>query len=229
MTTENEGPGHWPRSSSPALTKHSADRHHTIQPSSRQPGFLLPLLLHIHGAERKNRHQKCQSIRWEWKGFLLQRSKGTQQNSVLRVQGKRTRLEQEYKTFNGSVHQSLMQRERSKRGYSCPRRSVLQRLSAQSRKDKVVHTYLQQPPGLCSPRRGPTPGKAVPLTVHSVSLYTSSWQGLEDASFWEKAGQPSRVSSVPAMNVSSSKQAVVASALCQLLISQVSSFLAEAP
>lgn len=31
------------------------------------------------------------------------------------------------------------------------------------------------------------------------------------------------------MNVSSSKQAVAASALCQLLIPQVSSFLAEAP
>lgn len=135
---------------------------------------------------------------------------------------------QEYKTFNGSVHQSLMQRERSKRGYSCPRRSVLQFIRTEQERQGGT-CVAAAAPGLCSPRRGPTPGKAVPLTVHSVSPYASSWQGLENASFWEKDGQPSRVSSVPARNVSSSKRAVVASALCQLLIPQVSSFSVEAP
>lgn len=93
----------------------------------------------------------------------------------------------------------------------------------------MVHTQPGQPPDLCSLRRDTTPGRAVPLTVHSVSPYASSLQGPEHVTSGKNAGQPSKVSSDPAKNVSSSKQAGFFSAPGQFLIPQVSSFLAEAP
>lgn len=52
--------------------------------------------------------------------------------------GKRTILEPEYKTFDGSVHQFLMQRERSKRGCNCQALSAAEIIYTEQQ-SQVVH------------------------------------------------------------------------------------------